>query len=462
MSRHDEYRAVAEYLDSARPAYLNEKSIVMDGRCSAWCFFCTVPFATEFVRVDEHMKSRLMVFKGIKKFWRIICFIMCAKKKWSQPRQSDVLIYDALRQASLLKYLSPWHPEVIHLRGEQINMRVLFSSLFRGGTRLGSYVDCFIEKVQPRLVVTFVDNDRYFYTISQRHPEVKTLLIQNGWRSRYPGFGEFEEMDLDVSSLYFVDYMLLFGSVLAEKYAQYIKGNIVLMGSIINNYIPKEKLTERGILAFVSGWLHGGFNGAGLCVPEEDFNGKVDRSVVQCMARYAEENNKRLMIIPRHPKDGDLREREETYFRELLGCDPEFLESDGPCSSYSAVDSAEVVVTIDSTLGYESIARGNKTAVFSYRSKICKGWEGDFGWPQELQGEGPFWTMAPDPEGFVRVLDHLFEIDDIQWNKITEAVNFSSFMIYDPGNTILKSTLDKILGTPSEAGFTTLQNKKKI
>jgi len=268
-------------------------------------------------------------------------------------------------------------------------------------------------------------------------------------------------MDFDVSSIYFVDYMLLFGSVGAEKFAQYIKGYIVLMGSIVNNFARKEKLPERGVMAFVSVWAEGDFVSS-VCIPEEDFNRKVDRPIIQCMARYAEENNKRLMIIPRHPKDDDLHAMEKAYFRELLGCDPIFLEQKGPHPSYSAVDYAEVVVTTDSTLGYESIARGNKTAFFSFRSKFCKGWVGDFGWPQEFQGEGPFWTMDPDPDGFVRILDYLFEIDDIQWNKITEAVNFSSFMKYDPGNTILKSTLDKILGTPSEVGFTTPQNKKKI
>jgi surface carbohydrate biosynthesis protein len=380
---------------------------------------------------------------------------MRAKKVWSQPRQRDVLIYASARQDILLKYLSPWRPEVMHLLGEEINMRVLLSSLFRRGARSAGYVDCFIEKVRPRLVVTFIDNDRFYYTISQRHPEVKTLFIQNGLRSRNPGFRVFEKMGFDVSSIYFVDYMLVHGSVIAEKYAQYIKGNIVLMGSIINNHVRKEKLPERGVMAFVSGWLPGGFvstvDNGNLCFSEEVFNGKVDRPVIQCMSRYAEENKKRMMIIPRYRKDDDLRAREETYFRELLGCDAEFLEPEGPYPGYLAVDSAEVVVTIDSTLGCESIARGNKTAIFSFRSKFCKGWEGDFGWPREFQGEGPFWTMTSDPDNFVRIFDYLFEIDDIQWGKVTEAVNFSSYMIYDQGNSIFKQTLEQVLGAPPDS-----------
>jgi surface carbohydrate biosynthesis protein len=389
-----------------------------------------------------------MFFKGVSKIWR---YLISAKLKWSLPRQSDVLVYDAGGQEILLEYLKPWNPEVLHVRGEQIYLRLLFSSLFRREARRDAYEDCFIEKVRPRLIVTFIDNNWHFYTISQRHPEVKTLVVQNGWRTRYPGFGVFEEMDFDASSIYFVDYMLLFGSVTAEKYAQYIKGNIVLMGSIKNNYKPKEKLPERGIMAFLSSWDPVGITVAGVFITkEEDYPGKVDRPVIQCLVRYAEEKKKRLMIIPRNPKGSELRVQEEAYYRELMGCGPEFLESKEPYSSYSAVDYAEVVVTIDSTLGYESIARGNKTAIFSLRSKLFQSWKGDFGWPKEFQGEGPFWTMTPDPDSFVRILDHLFEIDDIQWSKVTEAINFSSYMIYDPGNSILKKTLKKVLDAPRD------------
>jgi surface carbohydrate biosynthesis protein len=68
--------------------------------------------------------------------------------------------------------------------------------------------------------------------------------------------------------------------------------------------------------------------------------------------------------------------------------------------------------------------------------------------PREFQGEGPFWTMNPEPDSFVRILDYLFEIDNVQWCKDIEAVNFSSYVLYTLGNTILKSTLKKILGEP--------------
>ena len=55
-------------------------------------------------------------------------------------------------------------------------------------------------------------------------------------------------------------------------------------------------------------------------------------------------------------------QKEKDYFRELMGIEPEFFNLPGSYAGYQAVDSAEIVVSTDSTLGYESIARCQKTA----------------------------------------------------------------------------------------------------
>ena len=145
-----------------------------------------------------------------------------------------------------------------------------------------------------------------------------------------------------------------------------------------------------------------------------------------------------------------------------MGIEPEFFETSGPYPSYKGVDSAEVVVSSDSTLGYESIGRGEKTAIFSIRGTLLELSGGsvvtpsssffdgsrDYGWPGDFPDEGPFWTNKPDPDIFIRILDYLFEVSDEQWKKDVEATNFSSLMEYDPGNTIFQSILEKELGPP--------------
>ncbi len=179
----------------------------------------------------------------LKNIWRHFCYFLNARKIWVWPQHSKVLIYDAANQEILLEYLKSWNPEIVHVRGEQVNIRVLLKSLFKRGRRVDAYIDCFIEKVHPNLVVTIIDNKSTFYKISQRHTDIKTLFIQNGSRGYYKDiFEEFNHSDSDTLSTFFVDYMLVFASAVGERYSQYLKGNIALVGSIKNNFVGKKML----------------------------------------------------------------------------------------------------------------------------------------------------------------------------------------------------------------------------
>jgi surface carbohydrate biosynthesis protein len=185
----------------------------------------------------------------------------------------------------------------------------------------------------------------------------------------------------------------------------------------------------------------------GIFYTHEEFYRQADHPIIQCLVNYAKKKNKRLAIIPRSKKNSALRVQEEAYFSELLCEECVFLEAKGLYPSYNAVDAAEVVVGVDTTLVYESIARGKKTAIFSIRSNLLGIHGLTYGWPGDFPSEGPFWTNHPDSNAFVRILDYLFEVDDVQWSKDVEATNFSSLMIYNSGNCILKSILEKELGS---------------
>ena len=390
------------------------------------------------------------MFHLIKKLGRLLCHIFQAKKIWTWPQQSEVLIYDAANQGILLEYLKPWSPEILHTRREQINMRVLLKSLFKKGRRVDAYIDCYIEKVNPRLVLTLIDNNATFYTISQRHPNLKTLFLQNGLRGYYLDVFEFlDNLNSNILNTFFVDYMFVFGSTIGERYSRYIKGNILPIGSMKNNFMLKENSPQRGVIAFISHWkLDTGWHIKGNFFSFNDLWTHPDNLIIQCLMRYAKEKNKRVVIIPRQLKNSQLLIQEKNYYRKLMGSEPEFLLPSTPYPSYSAVDVAEVVVTLDSTLGYESISRGTKTAIFQFRGTLTgiSGW--DYGWPADFPDDGLFWTNKPDQDIFVRILDYLFEVSDEQWKKDVESTNYSSLVEYDPGNTIFQSILKKELGSP--------------
>jgi surface carbohydrate biosynthesis protein len=395
------------------------------------------------------------MFKRFIKLLKYFYKFALSKKKWCWPRQSQVLILDATQQDILVEYLKRWDPEVLYLRGEQFNLPVLLASFFKRGSMEDAYVDCYIEKVSPRLIVTCIDNNLNFYRVSKRHPKIKTLFIQNGYRGYY--LDVFELLDKSNQSFLRelkVDYMMVFGSDIGKKFSRYIAGDTVEMGSIKNNMVPREKLSRSGVIAFVSQWRQNvGVNMGGTFYSFEDLCTKPDGIVVKYLINYAKLKNKKLMIIPSRSASNDLRSKEEAYFRGLMGGEPEFLHSSGPNGSYKAIDSAEIVVSVDSTLGYESIARGNKTAIFCIRDSLLGVPGYSFGWPGDFSDEGIFWTNKPDPDSFVRILDYLFKVDDASWRKDVESIKFSSFMMYDLGNTILKSTLEKVLGAPPGVKF---------
>ena len=350
------------------------------------------------------------------------------------------MIFDAgNNQGILVEYLEPWNPEFLYVRGEQINMRVLLKSLFRGGSREEAYIDCFIEKTRPRLVITFTDNHSGFHSIAARNRDIATLFLQNGIRDKKI----FERLASRVSSgdSLKVNYMMSFGDYVGAEYAKYIAGYAISMGSVINNHVPKLKKKQSGIMVLVSQWepYPGEWKNYFDCVHD---------LVLPWLVSYAKEKGKLLTILLRSGKQGDLLSQEKAYFRNLIGSEPEFYEPKDSYSGYHAIDFAEVVITFHSTLGFESIARGTKTAHFNIESEYLGCNEVDTHWIGGLLGEGLYWTNKPDPDICFRILDYLFEVDDVQWHKDLEDTKFSSLMDYDPGNIQLKSILEKELGLP--------------
>lgn len=373
-------------------------------------------------------------------------YFVLSRKAWSWPKQSAVLIYDACGQENFLEYLRPWNPEVLHVRGEQINMRVLWSSLFRPGKKTNAYLDCFIERVCPRLIVTFIDNNPRFYSLAVRHKNIKTLFIQNGIR----GSEVFDGLDYKMQSegLFKVDYMMTFGGRIGAEYARYIQGAVVPMGGFINNLVSKHHTKEVGTIAFVSQYRKDkGVVVGGNYYSRQEFFVQADQLVLGFLVKYAQKYGKNLLIIPcSSPDNKKALQEERKYYDKLLGQNCDFSKGTTRYASYYAADSAEVVVGIDSTFGYESAARGNKTAIFSIRTQLLGMADRAYGWPGSYSDEGPFWINRPDTAGFERILDHLFAINEKQWEVELAEQGFANIMAYDPGNSILKTILDKELG----------------
>jgi len=387
--------------------------------------------------------------EALRKLFSAVAYVLSARKTWRLPPKSSVLIYSAAGEQFLRVYLGPWQPEVLHVDGDRINVPILLASLFRrGANRFRVYRDTYIRRVGPKLIVTFVDNALEFYTLSSRHPGIKTLVIQNGIRVYAGDILELLHNREEGAESLSVNYMATFGRASGDELAKFVKGTVFPIGSLRNNMNVKRGCKTSGSIGFVSQFRNSkGLSLGGKFFSFEAFFERADRLVLAFLKQYSLENNKPLFVIPCSGGSPDnTLELEKAYYRGILGQDCAFSGYSGSGGNYETTDNTEVVVSIDSALGYESVVRGNKTAMLTIRRDLL-GLEGyNFGWPRDFADEGPFWTNTPDPEIFKRILDHLFAINEDQWLSEIDLHGMSDLLVYDPGNGKLRNLLHQELG----------------
>lgn len=395
------------------------------------------------------------------KLLRAISLLLRTKKIWLPPNKYDVLIFDSREnhpiEVELAKMLSPYgtiglfvHPGTSGIG--KINIPVLLSSILKRGNRYTSYCDSYIRRVNPRIVITYIDNNSEFYSVVARNITAKTILIQNGLRNN----DIFELLDSKPSEKTpKVDFMLVFGNHIGSKYAKYISGSVIPIGSFRNNYVPRVRPKVKGTLSFISQYRDTtGFELGGIFYIRQQLFEQVDHIILPFLAIYAKDKGLKFRVIPcsGHLKDSSILRNEKRHYRGILGSECEFFEWEWHGSSYDAVDSTEVVVSVGSSLGIEAMARGTKSAIFSIHSTILyplKSPYVNWGWPGCYPDEGSFWTSSPTTASFRRILDHLFTISDEQWRSELKQHGFQEVMQFDPDNSKLRAILANELGSAS-------------
>ncbi len=371
-------------------------------------------------------------------FSKISTFVR-AKKKWKLPQKADVLQFDSTGADYFRPYLKNLRVEMLCLCDQEINIPILMRSMFSGRKLMCAYRENYIKAVQPQMVITFIDNSSIFFDLAKRHSGIKFIAVQNGIRSYYADIFEMLE-ELSVGPNRFrVDYYLAFGSMVAQELDKYLDGAKPCIGSFRNNLVPKTRRMIPGRLAYVSQYrdFNGGFISlGGKRLTQEKFAGKSDRIILSFLMDYARKSNKELCIIPCMGRDKTMLAKEKEYFYSMTGERLAFTDWTWHGSSYDSADEAEVTVNLDSSMGHESAARGNKTAFFSIRTEQMDVAGYTYGWPGDHPDEGPFWTKIANEDAFARILDHLFAITPQEWKAELIEHKFSEITTYDPGNTV--------------------------
>lgn len=367
------------------------------------------------------------------------------------PRKTSVILFDEENSDFLKSYLEHGEYEILHTRGERIYagiwVRAIFEKNFFRLRLRSAYNDAFIRYVQPSLIITGIDNNLYFYTIAPRFPNIKTAFIQSSKRNSHR----------DIFGLkwpqqsYHVDYQFVYGRAIGDYYRSRVSGESIPIGSVPNNAIPlKQNEKPRYSLTFISQWKLPGANPDRFVRPSQETYMahstyyEPDRFVFEALLDWAEmagiQDLNVLCLSRANRLEANTQERRFFQRHAKSSTRVNYLFTKDRTETYQVLDQSSLVVSIDSTLGLESIARGNKTAMIAVRGTFLRWPDAYFGWPGEFSAEGDYWTSSRDKKRVFEVLDNVLSMSQADWNNAKDR-SFDQVMAYSPMNNSLRKLL---------------------
>lgn len=357
--------------------------------------------------------------------------------------KSDIVVYDNTGFSVLSKILSEYKLQPIHTRNEifyfNFLIHAIFLSFFKKEKWNIIYFCQIIKKHEAKTVISTIDNDEKFYMLKNLLPEIFFISIQNGTRTDFFVHSEKKLM---------CDYLLIFGKIYEHYYkTQNIKSNYILIGSILNNHFTKEKNKLEKSIIYISQYRSNPkneiiyfYHNSTPILYENFYFPEI--SIIRFIEKWAQKNNYSFHICGFLTDESD---EEKLFFENILQEKSfTFHPKENLGSSYHLIDRASIVAFCDSTLGYESLRRGNKTAAFTCRSGSIGCEEYRFGWPGEFPNNGAFWTNEINENEFERILNYLHEIDPESWLDVVNNT-LSDIISYDEDNSILKNYVNNLL-----------------
>jgi surface carbohydrate biosynthesis protein len=259
-----------------------------------------------------------------------------------------------------------------------------------------------------------------------------------------------------------VDVIATFGVAHSRLYAQRIHCSTLEVGSTRNNMIPVQarptpnSRRRIGFISNFSGLPHQGVFPGGSASAIAMYLGNreisardyfaADAAVAGLIARVCAKSEWDLQIIGRRTADFP---HERAFFLDACGAYPfTFIEKRSEEASYQLLDQCDLTIAIDSTLGYEMIARGARVLFVAARALNLGGAESRqfaFGFPDVHPDEGPFWTRSLDVAHLQHLMNSLIDMPPDEWRQTSEFVR-GDLMVFDPDNSSLRKLIAGVAG----------------
>ncbi len=116
------------------------------------------------------------------KIYKLIKAIILGNISFKIPPKRKILIWDENLSDCFFEYFKKNESIILHARGEKVNLYILFKALLTFKFSVQKYYEVFINQVNPKVIVTFTDNNVLFYKLKKKYGQTK-IFIQNAWRT---------------------------------------------------------------------------------------------------------------------------------------------------------------------------------------------------------------------------------------------------------------------------------------
>ena len=381
--------------------------------------------------------------------YKLIKIVARTKFYIKRPAKKKILIFDSVG-ATEIKELFNKKEDVFILdtRKESLNLFVILKLIIElKKINYRNYLKKYIKLINPKAVVTFVDNNIFFYELKNSFQDKIFISIQNGFRLAVDDIlDEFKKKNTDKEK-YRSDKYFVMNDEIGKEFSKYIAKNFVTIGSIRNNDVKiNSNDIEKDTVCYVSRFsdiFKAYILGYNLTYLEKNFSKSswiwlnFCIELLENINKFCKKNNLLLKILLKSIRESDL---EKKFCKKILGNDQyTFLEKSNVLSNYYNLDKMEVIVNSMSTLGYEALARKKKVAFFSDKKMLGA----NFGWPKIMEEKGFFFSNSCSYEEIERVVSNLRNIKNNEWTATAEKYTGVS-CYYNYKNTILKNYLNSL------------------
>ena len=377
------------------------------------------------------------------------------KFTFNSLKKSEILLYDIEVASFYLEIFKKNSYESLDVRLKKIYVysviRALFTKLKNKDLTLKQcYILEQIKVVNPKILISFTNVDIFFWTLKKYFPKKKFLIFQTGAINGHTPnpFSSFKER---YNEKFNIDYIFTWGKNMFKKYKECLNCKLFDSGSLLNNVILNKKINKKKskYIIFISQYKKSSVllrTENNEIVSQKSAFHEQRKHLLNIIVEFCKKKKLKLKIFPRSYIFNDWIHEKNYYDNMFKEIKLPLIRRSGKNEIYKCLAEYQNFITIDSSAGYEGLARGKRVCFLNIKHSFSKFLYSDnhkYGWPKKLPNNFAFWSSSHEKKHVVNALNFAFFSKNKKWKK-TKKNYVNPIIAFDPKNKKLFKKIKSI------------------